>query len=970
MFVRGLPPHVGDGELSTFFSSAAPVTRAFVVREKDASRASKGFGFVSFAFEEDARAAVAKLNGAELEGRRISVEVATTDGPPRKQEAVSTSSAPRRGPAPASLTPAPTPSETSVIGTMHDDGQGPLAGRKRLRSEVSVPRGDKRIGGRSLGDQQCCMVLFGLPSDFPLARLWKRVKKTQPEAAAAGEEKGSGGEEEEGESEVVKKAMRWPVKLAGSEARPVAIVRYVKKAKRDAAIRKLEGHVLHGHKLRAVAAETVLTGSQAQARGRVIIRNVPFTATVEDLRNAIKECSAPATSTHIHLPRAEAKEGETAPRNRGFAFVEFVVSQDVAVAVKAMNAMKVCGRVVAVDASVSKDAFESLVAGDGEAETGADAVADDEEMPDAADEEQEAEGDDDDAVEGDEGDEMDEDGEEAGQDEAAGADEDDDDDEADAHDDDDAVEEDVEVDYTEPAAAPAPAPRVNTDVDAGVEPGSTLFVRNLPYDATEDRLYQCMKAYGPVKYARLVMDRATQMPKGTAFVQFYTREGADRALAASGSTEAGVATPEPVSHLMSLDPRERARTAAAAAVAAAIRDGGVKMDGRVLFLMRAVSKTTASTLTTDRSSTASKKYDKRHTYLSYEGNVRGDGDLAAAMPKTDLDKRLAAQREKKTKLASPMFFVSPVRLSVRNLAKHVTDAQLRTLARDAAKAGMAAGLVAHDEGDPTLRIAAGTRPRVMVAKARVMREDASTARVRMEDDGVTPRSRGFGFVQFTEHVHALACLRELNNNPAYTNLAAGGGRALATGAVVAERPRLIVEFTLENVKEVRKQERKTEYRKVLNEAGVKPTAASAATIEVTAAAGGPAKREGGGKGATRKGERPNAGKQNEGAAAAQRKEGARRGSMGRDAVEDKRPVKRVHFASSHGSAAASGGMDAEIAAALHDDDGLGVGERKGASRRSKSRATEAAEEAQHARLVGEYSRKLFGGDAAAMTAWM
>lgn len=27
------------------------------------------------------------------------------------------------------------------------------------------------------------------------------------------------------------------------------------------------------------------------------------------------------------------------------------------------------------------------------------------------------------------------------------------------------------------------------------------------------------------------------------------------------------------------------------------------------------------------------------------------------------------------------------------------------------------------------------------------------------------RSRGYGFVAFTEHEHALACLRNLNNNP-------------------------------------------------------------------------------------------------------------------------------------------------------------------------------------------------------------
>lgn len=31
----------------------------------------------------------------------------------------------------------------------------------------------------------------------------------------------------------------------------------------------------------------------------------------------------------------------------------------------------------------------------------------------------------------------------------------------------------------------------------------------------------------------------------------------------------------------------------------------------------------------------------------------------------------------------------------------------------------------------------------------------------------TQATRGFGFVEFKEHVHALACLRFLNNNPAF-----------------------------------------------------------------------------------------------------------------------------------------------------------------------------------------------------------
>lgn len=38
-----------------------------------------------------------------------------------------------------------------------------------------------------------------------------------------------------------------------------------------------------------------------------------------------------------------------------------------------------------------------------------------------------------------------------------------------------------------------------------------------------------------------------------------------------------------------------------------------------------------------------------------------------------------------------MFFVSPVRLSVRNLARHVTDGKLKALACAASKGGLEAG---------------------------------------------------------------------------------------------------------------------------------------------------------------------------------------------------------------------------------------------------------------------------------------
>jgi hypothetical protein len=40
-------------------------------------------------------------------------------------------------------------------------------------------------------------------------------------------------------------------------------------------------------------------------------------------------------------------------------------------------------------------------------------------------------------------------------------------------------------------------------------------------------------------------------------------------------------------------------------------------------------------------------------------------------------------------------------------------------------------------------------------------------------------SKGFGFVEFTHHAHALAALRQLNNNPAYSAEYAAGGKKAA-----------------------------------------------------------------------------------------------------------------------------------------------------------------------------------------------
>ncbi len=75
LFVGGLPFATTDDELRELFAAHGTVASATVVRDRDSGR-SKGFGFVEFENEEEGKAAQAALNGTEMDGRTISVDVA------------------------------------------------------------------------------------------------------------------------------------------------------------------------------------------------------------------------------------------------------------------------------------------------------------------------------------------------------------------------------------------------------------------------------------------------------------------------------------------------------------------------------------------------------------------------------------------------------------------------------------------------------------------------------------------------------------------------------------------------------------------------------------------------------------------------------------------------------------------------------------------------------------------------------
>lgn len=64
-----------------------------------------------------------------------------------------------------------------------------------------------------------------------------------------------------------------------------------------------------------------------------------------------------------------------------------------------------------------------------------------------------------------------------------------------------------------------------------------LYVGNLSFDVTENDLQDAFSQHGPVQEVNLVTDRATQRPRGFAFVTMQTPEGAQAAINALNGSQ-------------------------------------------------------------------------------------------------------------------------------------------------------------------------------------------------------------------------------------------------------------------------------------------------------------------------------------------------------------------------------------------------------------------------------------------------
>ena len=76
IFVGNLPWGTDDQQLRQDFQSFGTITEARVITDRETGR-SRGFGFITYGTPDEAQAAVSSMNGVDVGGRPLTVNLAT-----------------------------------------------------------------------------------------------------------------------------------------------------------------------------------------------------------------------------------------------------------------------------------------------------------------------------------------------------------------------------------------------------------------------------------------------------------------------------------------------------------------------------------------------------------------------------------------------------------------------------------------------------------------------------------------------------------------------------------------------------------------------------------------------------------------------------------------------------------------------------------------------------------------------------
>ncbi|KAK4115161.1 RNA-binding domain-containing protein [Canariomyces notabilis] len=322
---------------------------------------------------------------------------------------------------------------------------------------------------------------------------------------------------------------------------------------------------------------------------------------------------------------------------------------------------------------------------------------------------------------------------------------------------------------------------------------TTLFIRNLPYTTTDEALKAHFVKFGPIRYARVVKDRATDRPAGTGFVCFFKLEdcmaclkGAPRHRPAPTLSKHSILQDETV------DP-----------------EGKYTIEGRILQVAKAVSKEEATRLAEAGPGGKGKKEDKRRLFLLSEGAISKNSPLYSKLSPSEIKMREASAKQRKKLIESnPALHLSLTRLAIRNIPHNIGSKDLKALAREAivgfakdVKEGRRQPLSKEEktrggEQDREAERRRKEKGKGVVRQAKIVFETKEGSKV--DEKTGAGKSRGYGFIEYSSHRWALMGMRWLN------------GHALKNEA--GKTQRLIVEFAIENANVVqrrRAQEEKT-----------------------------------------------------------------------------------------------------------------------------------------------------------------
>ncbi|KAF9694784.1 hypothetical protein EKO04_007483 [Ascochyta lentis] len=542
---------------------------------------------------------------------------------------------------------------------------------------------------------------------------------------------------------------------------------------------ELDGTKLQGKKIRIESAEARQREGESESKGqrikaereaqkkenqtpKLIVRNLPWSIkTPADLEKHFRSFG----KTHfVNLPKKP--NGEL----RGFAFVAMRGKKNAEKALAELNGREIDGRPIAVDWAVDKDAWQTLQKTEQEGDEAEEKA--DVDMKDASDAKSSEELSDNDSEEED-------------------SEDDEDDSNTDYDDEDISDDEEGDVELEEPKPQ---------------RPNHVIFIRNLPFTVDDNSLKEHFQRFGAIRYARVVIDRDTERPKGTGFVAFFNEEDMIECLK-------GV--PKVTLHTKNVERKDGATITTTHSVledADADPTGKYTMDGRILSLSRAVDKNEATRLTAEGAANRfSRDKDKRRLYLLNEGTIASNSPLYSQLSPSEVKMREdSATLRRKQIQENPSLHLSLTRLSVRNIPRSITSKDLKQLARKAVvgfaedtKTGKRQKLSKAEiaRGGEEMVIAEKIRKKRgkgIVRQAKVVFETEKGSKVG-EETGAG-RSRGYGFIEYYTHRNALMGLRWLNGHAVDYKVKGEmpKSKKAQKEAMEDKRKRLIVEFAIEN----------------------------------------------------------------------------------------------------------------------------------------------------------------------------